>query len=104
MLKSEIDKDKMLVYMNEMDAIVQKRNGTILDVIKHAENQVKTVSHPTEYALAYLGIRDALLAAVVHGDFTAEEYIGISAGTAPQTLNIISLAYVAEIKKKATEN
>jgi len=104
MLVSEIDRNKMLQYMTGMDVFLQSEDKSIIDLIDHALEQVKTVSHPTEYALAYLGIRDALLAAVVHGDFTAEEYIGISACTAPQTLNIISLAYVAEIKKKATEN
>lgn len=100
----EINRGKMAEYMSAMDVFLQTEDKSIVDLINHALEQVETVSHPTEYALAFMGIRDGMLGAAVHGGFNAEEFATLAGGTANQTLNIIALAYVAEVKKQATQN
>lgn len=104
MLVGEIDRNKMLQYMTGMDAFLQSEDRSIIDLIDHALEQVKTASHPTEYALAFMGMRDGLLGAAAHAGFDPEEFATLAGGTVQKTLNITALAYVAEIKKKATEN
>lgn len=104
MLVKEINKEKMLEYMNKMDDIIENDPKSLITLLQVVETEIESVSHPTEYGMAFLGIRDMVLASVARHDSSAEDFTILSAGTAQLTMNVISLAYVAEIKKKATEN
>jgi hypothetical protein len=103
-MKSSIDKKQMLVYMEEMDGLVMHPDFSIFDFIDQVTLQVKDASHPTEYALAFLGIRDKLLYVMAESEDSGDAYILFAGSTANQTLNIIALAYQAECLKQANSN
>jgi hypothetical protein len=103
-MKPKIDKEKMLAYMQEMDGLVMHPDFSISDFIEQVTRQVKDASHPTEYALAFLGIRDKLLYVMAESEDSGDAYILFAGSTAIQTLNIIALAYAAECQKNASNN
>ena len=103
-MKPSFDKQQMLVYMEEMDGLVMNPDFSIFDFIEQVTRQVKDVLHPTEYALAFLGIRDKLLYVMAESDDTGKDYLLFAGATAFQTLNIIALAYQAECLKQASNN
>jgi hypothetical protein len=103
-IKPSIDKQQMLVYMEEMDGLVMHSDFSVSDFIDHATKQVGNASHPTEYALAFLGIRDKLLYVMAESEDSGDAYSLFAGSTANQTLNIIALACQAECLKQANSN